>query len=339
MDDMSLEKEITDEYLDNKWLYNVQIELTNKCNWRCRHCYLPEHSDYGLSTEKVHEILIDARKLGAFELIFTGGDIFLRNDILDLIKIARGLGYSVILFTNASLLNEEMIKKLADYYVSLVSCTIFFMNNEIHDYFTKTKGSLRKTIENIRCLKKYGINVEVKTIISNINFLEWKAIKNFCESEGFLFAIDHDIFIQNDKNKSPADFRITPTQFMMECKAYDTLREFEPKHHDCEELACSAIKNGLFINSYGKVYPCPKFLYEIGDINKEKLINVWEKNNKFEKIQDIKWKELPECKSCEVEKYCTRCPGTAFLEQGSEYSCSLMSLEKAKIRKFVYENN
>lgn len=336
---MNLEEEIIDDYLNNKRLYNLQLELTNECNWRCRHCYLPEYSNYGLDTYKIKKLLQEARLLGSFEVTLTGGDIFLRKDIFEIIEFAKKLGYSVILFTNAALLNEEKIIKLSKLYVSLVSCTIFSMDSDIHDYFTQVKGSLNKTLENLLLLKKYNLNVQVKTIISNINFLEWKSIKQFCDKEGFSFAIDHDIFIKNDKNNSPADFRITPTQFMMECKKYDELRGFSAKKHDPNELACPSLSTGVFINSYGKVYPCTKFLYEIGDININSLSCIWENNENLNRVQNIRWKDLNLCNNCTLEHFCTRCPGTAFLENDSEYGCCEMSLEKAKLRRDIYELN
>ncbi|HEM6576900.1 MULTISPECIES: radical SAM protein [Streptococcus] len=52
----------------------VIIELTTRCNWRCKHCYLPEHAKNGLSTEDLKEILNDLRKFGVHHVAFTGGD-------------------------------------------------------------------------------------------------------------------------------------------------------------------------------------------------------------------------------------------------------------------------
>lgn len=49
---MDVEKEVIKLAYDNKNLYNVVLELTTKCNWKCRHCYISEHSDNGMPKEK-----------------------------------------------------------------------------------------------------------------------------------------------------------------------------------------------------------------------------------------------------------------------------------------------
>lgn len=50
-----------------------------------------------------------------------------------------------------------MIDALSKMYLRLVSCTLFSMNPEIHDFITTIKGSHAKTLENIELLLKYGV--------------------------------------------------------------------------------------------------------------------------------------------------------------------------------------
>lgn len=61
------------------------------------------------------------------------------EDALDVIREARKLGFSVILFTNISLLNEEIIQKLQELYISKISCTVFSLNEETHDFIVQKK--------------------------------------------------------------------------------------------------------------------------------------------------------------------------------------------------------
>ena len=133
----------------NKTLLSVTIELTTRCNWRCKHCYLPSYINRGLSRECLYDLFQDLRKMGTFELLFTGGEIFTRPDIIDIIRDAREMFFDVKLFTNISLLNENLIKALAELNISQVSCTVFSMNEIIHDQITSVKGSLKKTINNL----------------------------------------------------------------------------------------------------------------------------------------------------------------------------------------------
>lgn len=166
---MEIIEEVIETSIKNKNLYNVQIEITERCNWRCKHCYLPEYQNYGIEKEKLFELFIELRKLGVFELTLTGGEIFTRKDIFEIIKCARKLGFNLTLFSNISLLNEVKIKILSEFYLSSISCTIFSMRDEIHDYITQKKGSLQRCIKNINLLRIYNIPVEIKTIITKKN--------------------------------------------------------------------------------------------------------------------------------------------------------------------------
>lgn len=101
--------------------FAVTIELNTTCNLRCEHCYIPKHTDCGMSTETVKRLLDDLRRLGTFELVFTGGEIFLRKDIEEILDYSRDLGFSVKLFTNVTLIDEDIAKKLKDKSISLIS--------------------------------------------------------------------------------------------------------------------------------------------------------------------------------------------------------------------------
>lgn len=101
--------------------FAVTIELNTTCNLRCEHCYIPKHTDCGMSAETVKRLLDDLRRLGTFELVFTGGEIFISKDIEEILDYSRDLGYSVKLFTNVTLIDGDIAKKLKDKSISLIS--------------------------------------------------------------------------------------------------------------------------------------------------------------------------------------------------------------------------
>lgn len=88
-------------------LVSVVIELLTQCNVFCKHCYLAEHNNKGLTTETVKRLLHDLRSVGVIDVTFTGGEIFLRKDIFEIIEEARKLYMRVFLLSNATLIDKE----------------------------------------------------------------------------------------------------------------------------------------------------------------------------------------------------------------------------------------
>lgn len=83
----SIEDHILNKIYNNNTLFSVTIELTTKCNWRCKHCYIESNYNGNLNKNIIFDIFEELRNLGTFEIILTGGEIFCRNDILDIDRL------------------------------------------------------------------------------------------------------------------------------------------------------------------------------------------------------------------------------------------------------------
>src|SRR5690606_21250906 len=87
----------------------AQIYVENRCNLKCNHCYESEEShppeQYAMSVDDYAKLFDELADLGVLYLTFTGGEIFLRRDMLDIIELARKKRFSVTLFTSGTLIN------------------------------------------------------------------------------------------------------------------------------------------------------------------------------------------------------------------------------------------
>ena len=100
----------------NHQLYSVIFELTPKCNLNCVHCYLHDHHcSEMLSYNKIIEIIDILYEKEVLFLTFTGGEIFTRKDFLDIYTYAKKKGFIIELYTNASLITEDIISALSKY--------------------------------------------------------------------------------------------------------------------------------------------------------------------------------------------------------------------------------
>jgi radical SAM protein with 4Fe4S-binding SPASM domain len=316
-------------------LINAIIELNTQCNWKCQHCYIPKHDNSGPSFENVINIFKQIRELGCFDLSLTGGEIFCREDIMDIIKVARDMYFNVTLLSNISLLNENKIKKLSQMHISLITCTIFSLDEAIHDKITGIPGSLRKALNNALLIKKYNIPLEIKTIIMKDNYSSYNELLSYCTTNGFHYKVDAEVFSRNDGDTTPQNYKLTQQQLDEIILDIDKLRDFKPHKHSRDEAICPVVNMCCSIDSKGNVYPCNKYFISIGNINNESMYNIWN-SVKANELRVLKWKDLQECLECDKNEYCYRCPGVALLEDGDLLGKSSLSCEFAQARFNAY---
>lgn len=158
--DTILFKEKDDVDYKNPKIKKIELRITERCNLRCPMCWwwgtngigfldTKSHSSriYAeLTTEEIRSIIDQVAKYSP-TINFIGGEIFLREDTVDLIKYATKHIKSVSLVTNGTLLNSSMCAELSQ----LKNMEITFSLDGTESAHDKIRGggSYRKTIESI----------------------------------------------------------------------------------------------------------------------------------------------------------------------------------------------
>jgi AdoMet-dependent heme synthase len=161
------------------------IELTERCNERCVHCYAeasPERSD-SLSREEIHRVLQEARTMGDPAVQFTGGDPLLHPELVFAVQTAHSLGYRTLeIYTNGLALSDALINRLSPYYPSF-AFSIYAGDPAIHDAITQTPGSLTRTLKAMRRVQKAGLPLRVGIILMPENRGTQEATIAFLQQE------------------------------------------------------------------------------------------------------------------------------------------------------------
>ena len=323
---------------ENRLPINATIELLTRCNLRCEHCYIPEHTGAGLSFEQITSILDQLHEMGALYLLLTGGEIFLRPDIMEIVRYARRKGFSVTLFSNATLPTEAQIAELKELHIALFSCTVFSMDPEIHDAITGVKGSLEKTLRTMALVKQYGIPGDVKNVIMKRNLAGWKAVHDYALKNGFSHVAPPNVMPKINGDKSPVALALDYEQTREVWRAQDERGMQEPfiKGWDESDYICKLIQNSVFVDCAGNLYPCNSFYYRFGNILEQPLCEIWNKSEAHKYLLSLRKRDLPGCCACELREYCNKCPGNAFMESGDLYVCSQMDKRIAGVTRDLY---
>jgi radical SAM protein with 4Fe4S-binding SPASM domain len=296
---------------------SATIELTYKCCYNCRHCYLKEilnrDSDSELKTEEIKNILIELRKLNTITISFTGGEPLLRNDLNEIISEAYNLNFDINLFTNLYLADYSKLKEL--YKAGLRNLEVsFYGRKNVYEYITNLDGSFNRVKRNILLAKKIGFKLKIKTPILKIGIKELDWIYNFSKKYALDFAIDPILTPLN--NGKSLDKKLIPNIKELKKvinKPYINTNQKNSEINGFSYISCGAGRNVISISPYGDIMPCLQMPVNLGNIRKNKIKKIWN-DKKAKKIR----KELaimPEpCKNCEIISFCSRCPGISYVK-------------------------
>lgn len=322
----------------------VQLDLTYRCNERCVHCYL-DHEDHGeMNTAEIKDVLDQLAAAGVFFLNVSGGEIFMRRDLFEIIEHARKLMFSVKLKTNAVMIRAAKAKRIAELGVHSVQISLYSHVAETHDAITKLRGSFRRTIEGARLLKEQGVDVSFANVLMKGNEGDYRDVQELARQMGIGYNVDATITPMMDGDRSVLALNIDAQTLervfhdesvVGDAQAFCTPPSGPPEAADAfDTLPCSAGHTACYISPYGDVYPCVQFPLPCGNVRESKFIDIWRDSPQFKEVRGITVGDLQGCSSCVHGGSCTRCPGLAYME-GNMRGPSTQDCEKSYARTGV----
>lgn len=94
---------------------SIRLEVTSHCNLKCQYCHNSKYSNRkdDMTTDEILLLIRNVkRQYPINKILLTGGEPLVNNDIFKIIEQVSALGIKADMVTNATLLTEEVIKKL-----------------------------------------------------------------------------------------------------------------------------------------------------------------------------------------------------------------------------------
>jgi len=155
--------------LKPRGIYHAQWMLTRRCNYRCRGCNVwDDQESTELSTEEVKRGLDILHDLGVLEIVFSGGNPLIRDDVGEILDYASKYFITTV-YDNGSIA-EERIESVRN--VDFVAISIDTLDEKKNDYLKGVSGAWRRALHAIETLKREGIPVGVSPTISQLNLYE-----------------------------------------------------------------------------------------------------------------------------------------------------------------------
>jgi radical SAM protein with 4Fe4S-binding SPASM domain len=330
--------------------WSVHVDLTYRCNERCIHCYL-DHEDHGeMKTQEIKNVLEQLAQTGTLFLTFSGGEIFLRADLFELLEFARSLHFDISLKTNALLIDSERARKLRELSVRKIQISIYSAEPEVHDAITKVRGSLERTLAAIRFLQAEGLQVKIACPLMKQNLTAYRNVQALAAELSVPYVLDMTITPKMDGDMSLLQLRsstkellpilqdaslnpraCSPNSLEGESISMGSTTSSGMESQAYEDIPCSAGHNSCYISPYGDVFPCVQMPVATGNLRKQTFEDIWFRSEEMNRVRAVRESQLPICSKCSIRQYCERCPGLAQMEGGDllgayERACELAEL-------------
>jgi len=305
----------------------IALNLTNRCNLRCPHCGRRKHDGEianEMSTPFFLDILAQAYKMGSRSVNITGGEIFCRSDIIQLIEGAVGLGYSVTLESNGTLIDKDQIKCLSAMSIPIrISISLDGFSDQVHD-FVRGNGNFQKTLETLHLLKSFRVPTRVITVLNkrNIEQIPEMALKLVDEMGiGFrllptIMELGRGVYACNDIGVSYYDAKLFLDNFFFDFMLGRGAKKvciglnvaLVPLDIDGHQL-CPWGKDMIGINPSGVASICHvsegNDCFTFGDLNTQSFEQIWEQSENLNRLRYMDPNSLKGvCGNCLAKSLC-----------------------------------
>jgi PqqA peptide cyclase len=294
-------------------------ELTYRCPLHCVFCYNPlnyAENRNELSTAQWIDVMQQARKLGAAQLGFSGGEPLLRDDLEELIGAAHGLGYYTNLVTSGIGLNESRIARMKQLGLDHIQLSFQDSTREMNDFLSSTKTfDLKSRVAAL--IKRYDYPMVLNVVLHRYNLDHVARIIEMAlamEVE-YLELANTQYYGWGLVNRA----HLMPTREQVE-HAEAVVNEYRnrignrmkilfvvPDYFEERPKACMNGWGSVFlaIGADGTALPChaarslPGIRYP--NVTEYSIEDIWQRSQAFNQYRGDDWMQEP-CRSCDEKK-------------------------------------
>ena len=328
----------------------VNIDLTARCNLRCRYCYFfdnPALVYRDLPTAEWLRFFDDLGRLGVMDVVLAGGEPFTRPDLPELLDgiVRNHMRYSLL--SNGSCIDDRAASLLAATgRCNYVQVSLDGSCAAVHDT-ARGQGAFAGAVRGIRTLQRYNVPVAVRVTIHRQNLHDLEATARF-----LLDDLQIPAFTTNTAGylggcqQHARELLLDPAQRSQAMQTLLDLQQRYPGRISASAgplaearmwpemiaasaqgapafskggrlTACGCPSSEITVRADGVIVPCSMLAHiALGHINQDAFQDVWLNSpalNRLRNRRQISLNDFAFCQDCAFTLYCTgNCPGLAY---------------------------
>jgi radical SAM protein with 4Fe4S-binding SPASM domain len=157
----------------------LELQITDACNLRCRHCYIDSASSKELSLEQIRNVLKEFEEMQGLRVLITGGEPLIHSQFDKLNEMLPEFFLRKVLFTNGVMLQKEILKTLK---VDEIQVSIDGLESA-HDAI-RGSGNFKRTLDAVKLALDAGFDVSISTMIHRANLGDFDSMERLFRSMG-----------------------------------------------------------------------------------------------------------------------------------------------------------
>jgi len=277
------------------------VEITTKCNLRCRHCYneSSESNHTYMNMDDYIRVIDELAQLEVLSIQLIGGEPLLVEAFLQMVDYAVGKFKRIEIFTNATLLTKSVIARLSEFDIH-VAVSVYSYDANTHDFVTRVDGSHEKSLQAIELLKNHGVTYRVTNVLM--------ACCDIGEKNTNLFTLSTKRDVVRMTGRGNIDLlnsELVRKRLITEATFSEPLNRKlvsrNTRGHNC-------FARSIYISSDLTVYPCVmERRISHGNLKNGSLRNILRSE-----IQGLSKNQIEACKDCEFRYACHDCRPDSF---------------------------
>lgn len=324
--------------------YLVALNLTERCNLGCEHCYLDakvmkEGAVDELNTAEIKDVITSIAEVGPEAMVvLTGGEPLLRRDIEEIAAHASGLGLMVVVGSNGILLTPERIRTLQAAGVAGIGLSVDSLDPARHDAFRGRKGAWAKTMASIDACTEAGLPFQIHFSATDETADEIDDMVAFARDAGALVL---NVFFMVCTGRGEKYSDISPEKYenvlrrvalaaraekrlMVRAKCAPHFKriaiEMDPEWpitaaHGYDAGGCIAATHYARVTPNGTVTACPFMETPAGSVREASFAEIWQHSDHLNTLRNPKLEGR--CGACEFQKLCGGCRARPLARDGN----------------------
>jgi Fe-coproporphyrin III synthase len=257
----------------------VMIELTKRCNTRCKHCIADASEDRTedeLDTEQIINLIDQMVEFGISELYVTGGEPRVRKDYFEIMDYASNKFKMLATATNGIRLSDEYFNRTAEINLHHLNLSLDHHTKKFNDDL-RGEGVYDEVMKSIDGLSARGVNIMLSTMLSKHNQDNLEGVIKLAEEKGIKSVVFNWMlpFGRASQNKDYIASKDEYRTIINEIKRLHQKYEIDKgsvrvlyRRYPAGEVKplekCFGGESLFFITSVGEISPCP-FLSRVED--------------------------------------------------------------------------